>query len=75
MDRPIKAINLVVLGLQEKGAARILSRNPLQLEVLDKTRATTNPERVLLDNLTPKGTMPRPAVQKVLEAREHVGKE
>ena len=73
LDRPIKAINLVVMGLRDKGAVQILKRNPLQLEIVDAERASTEAEQVLLDSLTDRGTLPKSGVQSVLEALNREG--
>jgi hypothetical protein len=68
LNRPVKAVNLVVLKLQEKGAIRLLQRNPLQLQVIDANRATTPAERALVASLTSKGTLARDGVDRVLAA-------
>ena len=66
MDRPIKAINLLVLGLQARGAIRLLSRNPLQVHVVDPSRAVTGPEQTLLRSLTNRGTLTKEGMRDVL---------
>jgi hypothetical protein len=68
LQRPVKAINLLVLGLQARGVLRITSRNPLQVVVLDREKAATAPERVFLDALTPRGTLSKDGVAAVLSA-------
>ena len=68
MDRPIKAINLTILGLQQKGAVQILSRNPLQLKVLEPGLVSTMAETALVKSLTDQGTLSREGVQAVLAA-------
>ncbi len=66
IGRPIKAINLLVLKLQRGGAVRIVSRNPLQLLVIDANRAVSPAEKVLLSALTARGTLGRDGVDRVL---------
>ena len=56
------------MGVQQKGASEIGSRNPLQLRVVDADKAENKAERALLDHLTPGGMLTREAVQKVLGA-------
>ena len=70
----VKAINLLVLRLQERGAVQIISRNPLQLKVLDPSLAQSSSENALLRALSPEGTLPhrRGAAWALREAQAHV---
>ncbi|HHQ47552.1 MAG TPA: hypothetical protein ENK19_01535, partial [Acidobacteria bacterium] len=65
--KPIKAINLVVLALAQRGALRILSRNPLQVEVVDASLARDAVERAFLEALDANGLLPAAGIRSVIE--------